>query len=602
MKIIAFLLPFLCYLSTAQAQLPGACGGGSSPAVSCDEACINCNFNGYTGSTAGFPSGFALQFCGTVENAQWLGFIAGQANATFTIQPFNCLNGNGVQVALYSDCSAPPLACDKGQMDGGMLPVTISADLAPGGNYFLLIDGYAGDLCDFTVTVTPDDAVYQPPLGDIQQVLGPTALCPGATFEYIVPPVFGAGAYIWEGPPGTLFDSMPSPATILGEKGRKVQVTMGTESGNICVVAANSCSQTPACASSIFVQALPDSERPVLDKDSVQHLNCSSAPLELELSVSPQADYTYTWSSDSSGHLVSGKDQLKPRVNQTGMYFLYVRNQVNGCARTDSIRVAPPALPDSAVLDIRHITCFGDENGILKIDSIYGGKAPFLYAVDQQSLVFFQQYTGLAPGPHSLTVEGANGCRWDTVFTIVEPLKLAVDAGSEISIPLGNTLVFTQDMQVSEPDRVDKIRIDPPELSAFLCDTCHFCPQNTFRYTLTIADSNGCLASDDRVVVVDKHRRVYFPNVFNPDEEDGNERFLLSCGQDVQRIRSLRIYNRWGQLMFEQVNAAPNDPESAWDGRIGNDLQPPGVFLYVAEIEFKDGAREVFRGDVTLIR
>ena len=133
MSIIRILFPLLFLLpaSIVYAQLPPACGGASLPAIACETACINCNFDGFTGSTIGFPSVPAVDFCGTVENAQWLGFIAGGSTATFTIIPFNCLDGNGVQVALYQDCTQAPLACDKGQKDGDNIPVAITQQLSP---------------------------------------------------------------------------------------------------------------------------------------------------------------------------------------------------------------------------------------------------------------------------------------------------------------------------------------------------------------------------------------------------------------------------------------------------------------------------------------
>jgi len=86
MKSLCILLWFSLITYSMSAPIAPACAGGS-PATSCANACINCNFNGYAGSTAGFPSGIVPNFCGTVENAQWMGFIAGAGNATFTVVP-----------------------------------------------------------------------------------------------------------------------------------------------------------------------------------------------------------------------------------------------------------------------------------------------------------------------------------------------------------------------------------------------------------------------------------------------------------------------------------------------------------------------------------
>lgn len=603
MKIITLLLPLaLLTGSFAAAQLPSACGGGGGSAIACEQACINCNFNGFSGSTQGFPSGTAVDFCGTVENVQWLGFIAGAPNATFTIMPFNCLNGDGVQVALYSDCQAAPLACDKGKMNGGTTPVNISVPLSPGANYFLLIDGYAGDLCSFTVSVDPPDAVFEPPLGAIQQVNGPTKLCPGAQFEFTVPPVFGAGAYIWTGPPGTLFDSIPTPATIVGQQGHTVMVTMGAQSGNICVQAANSCNQTPPCASAIYVEALPDSERPQIVTDTLQFLNCSDDPLRLEMDVLPVLDYRYTWTVDSVGKIVSGQNALEASVDRIGTYHFQVTDKANGCMSETDVRVGPPDQPLSADIGIQHVRCYGNKDAVITVQAVLGGKSPFQYSLDGAPYNISPSIPYLAHGDHHLSIEGANGCVLDTLLFIEQPALLSLDMGPDSSIQLGQAIPLWQSSWVSEPNRIDQLIVDPPQILPLLCDTCRFSPVSSFIYRVTVRDSNGCSAFDERQIAVTKKRLVYFPNAFRPDGADGFQQFRVFCGADVQEIALLQVLNRWGQTVFQKRNFFPDDPEGGWNGLAEGRQLPPDVFIYQAEILFKDGVKEVFQGDFTLVR
>ena len=46
----------------------------------------------------------------------------------------------------------------------------------------------------------------------------------------------------------------------------------------------------------------------------------------------------------------------------------------------------------------------------------------------------------------------------------------------------------------------------------------------------------------------------------------------------------------------------PNSPTIGWDGSYKGNPMNPGVFVWVAEIEFIDGQREIFKGDVTVVR
>ena len=75
--------------------------------------------------------------------------------------------------------------------------------------------------------------------------------------------------------------------------------------------------------------------------------------------------------------------------------------------------------------------------------------------------------------------------------------------------------------------------------------------------------------------------------------------------QIVKQVNSLRIFNRWGQLVFESGAFVPSDGQEAsvgWDGtRDGNELDS-GVFIYVAEVEYFDDVKEIYRGDITLLK
>ncbi len=604
----ALLLPLVLGITASLcAQLPAACGGNSETASSCDNACIFCNFDGYTGSTAFGDSdgGDSVDFCGTLENAQWLGFIANTSTITFTATPFFCNDGNGIQMALYADCHSAPLQCNIGQEDGGDQPVSVTVNgLNPGSNYYLLVDGYAGDLCNFSISVTPNDAVYEPPLGVVGEITGPVEGCSGAKFQYSVVPVYGAGAYVWDGPPGTLVNGDSVPATVLAPAGNIVEVTLGTQSGPLCVQAINSCKQNPPCSGSLDITILPDSYRPTLTLDKPQALNCDDRPAQLIVEVDPPATYKYEWVADSAGHIADGANKLRVKVDSVGLYTLTVTNVINGCASTDSVDVTDPLIPTSAALDIQHISCYGQRDGSLRVDSVANGVGPYVYSLDGQPFNIDPQLRYLTPGDHLLTIQGVNGCEYDTTITMLEPAELLVVLDPDTTLHLGQQIPVWRMSAVNYPERVKEMHVTPLELHDFMCDTCQFTPVSSFRYRVTVLDSNGCKATDDRLVVVDKTREVFVPNVFEPDHtsDSGNDFFTVFGGEDVQVVKSLRIFNRWGKEVFERFDFAPNDPLQGWDGRIKGDQAAPAVFLYIAEVVFKDGETVQYKGDVTLIR
>jgi PKD-like domain/CHU_C Type IX secretion signal domain len=591
-------LPVLLFSINLFAQLPPACPSGS-PSVSCAEACINCNFDNYAGSTTGFPSGVVPNFCGTVENAQWLGFIAGAVNAIFTITPSNCSNGDGVQVALYQDCMGQPLDCEIGMADGGNKPVNISVPLAPGQNYFLMIDGYAGDQCDFIVSVSPDSAVYQPKLELVGSISGATALCAGSTFEYSVDPVVGAGAYLWTLPAGASIDT--SSGTVFSKK-NKVNITFGDQSGQICVQAVNSCDANPPCTSSLDVQILPDSEKPVFVTDSVAHLACTDAPIGVDIDIIPLANYTYLWTAAQGSGTVDAANALRPKISEIGLYTLHARNTQNGCQDSVSIRVEEPQLPGLVTLEAKQVSCYGAADGRLRVTDVKNGTAPFLYELGDKNLGDQSEFQKLPPGEHELRILAADGCEWDTTITILQPDELLLDLGPDTAIALGEKASLFKYYQVNDSSRADFLWCNPSALSFAICDTCLIRPLETFWYNVTVRDSNGCTASDDRTVVVTKKFRVYAPNVFAPSAGEGNDFFSLFCGPEVTQVAAFSVFNRWGNLIFDKEKIQPNSQEGFWDGRQNGRYVEPGVFVWQAKVEYISGESEILTGTVTVYR
>lgn len=236
--------PSCLNIAIGQTDLIPPCPANNFPAADlCTDACVLCNFNGYTGTTAGYTGQTPPGFCSGAQNEQWLAFIAGATSGTFTCTPSNCTDGNGIQLALYASCNAAgPIICTGGQQGGGNIPVSISVNtMVPGATYYLVVDGFSGDNCDFQLSVTPPSAAVAIPVGPTGPITGPSAVCPGGTFNYSVTPVSGAGAYYWAGPPGSTINGSPSPATLVGSGGTVAQITFGTQSGPICVQPVNSC-------------------------------------------------------------------------------------------------------------------------------------------------------------------------------------------------------------------------------------------------------------------------------------------------------------------------------------------------------------------------
>ena len=142
------------------------------PSNDCNEAPLFCGFfiDQYWGSTAltSLPA-FLPDFCGSQEIPQYFRVFACSWELDMVIEPTNCLFGNGIQIALYDSCMGNVIACDPGQIGGAGLSLHLNAPTVPNTEYLVMIDGYAGDICDFHITVNSGLDMAFPGSGGNQQ-------------------------------------------------------------------------------------------------------------------------------------------------------------------------------------------------------------------------------------------------------------------------------------------------------------------------------------------------------------------------------------------------------------------------------------------------
>jgi hypothetical protein len=73
-------------------------------------------------------------------------------------------------------------------------------------------------------------------------------------------------------------------------------------------------------------------------------------------------------------------------------------------------------------------------------------------------------------------------------------------------------------------------------------------------------------------------------------------------GKGISRVRSFRIFSRWGELVFEKTNFQPNDPAFGWDGRIRGATGPSEVYVFIADVICENDLINTYKGNVTLLK
>lgn len=267
-KLRLSLALFVLLWGQIKAQVNPPCSNPPPPgAENCQGACVYCDFDGYMGINNGTPSG-GNTVCGqiAIHNDQWFGFTAGSSSITINVITSNCMNGDGLQSAFFDDCSDPDaIVCNPGGSGGGGQPLILTYDnFTPGEIYFLMIDGWTGDVCDYEIDVL-DGSITPGAPDNAPAPSGPTVVCPGATAVYTIPDVTNAGYYHWTSPPGSHINGGSNSVNVDAPEGTTVTITFGNAGGNVCVQALNSCNPaSPQACLPVTNQPIPPTIRPAL--------------------------------------------------------------------------------------------------------------------------------------------------------------------------------------------------------------------------------------------------------------------------------------------------------------------------------------------------
>lgn len=279
-----------------------------------------------------------------------------------------------------------------------------------------------------------------------------------------------------------------------------------------------------------------------------------------------------------------------------------------GCVVSDTatIMVEPCCedLPDLGLdNEVSNLICSGQTNGVITLTGT-GGTPWYKYALGNGIFDFNNVFDSLAAGDYPVKVLDAHGCTFTRTVTIAEPDPLVVDAGPDRQVKLGYTVDFSGSYSPPFPARIAWTSENGDSIICLdaACLSIRVLPPGTTAYYLTVKDESGCMSMDTVLALVELIREVYFPNVFSPNRDGINDAFVGHYGPAAQGIEVLRVFDRWGGLIFEVKELASGDANRGWNGTINGQDAPPGVYAFMAMVRFVDNRTVPYSGTITLLR
>ncbi|HLF63667.1 MAG TPA: gliding motility-associated C-terminal domain-containing protein, partial [Saprospiraceae bacterium] len=276
-----------------------------------------------------------------------------------------------------------------------------------------------------------------------------------------------------------------------------------------------------------------------------------------------------------------------------------------GCIVTKIIDLyVNPCCADTSTLDAgalaEDLICPGVPTGVITGIGT-GGAVPYQFSLDGVSYQPSTVFPSLGAGSYLVYIQDSKGCRDSVLIDILDAPPFVVDAGDTIFVDLGDPAILNA---IPFPPTVETVTWSPPFGLVFtgndLSPTAY--APGTTTYTVTVTNEGGCIAIDSVVVLVNIVRPVFIPNVFSPNGDNINDYFFFQGSAAADLIEVIRIFDRWGALIYEGFQIPLNDPQLGWDGTFKGQYVNPGVFTYYADVHFLDNQTLTYSGTITVVR
>lgn len=397
-----------------KAQPPVICNDPPSMTSFCEDACIICNIDGFTGRHDSNISGWLPpDFCTSiVHNAQWIAFIAGSENLKIELSVTNCSSpqGWGLEMTVYEtrDCKTfqKVFECDGDVEENTKRVFSNTKPLTIGQYYYLAMDGNGGDNCDWTFRVL-EGTTQVSPLDNSGELILPDVVCTNTDIDLLLNAPVGATEFYWNINGSALGINAPMFKHQFAQDGEY----------SVCVSAANACDNAPPVCKTIKVVSSP----PVTYEKSLCGTDCFILP-DTSLCDPGFHQLKYT-SKDGCDSIINVFIEAIPqpvtnlKVNICNGDTIFVDNLPFTTSNLFRVNINR-ALCDSIVnLDLKVIecniegsstitntSCYEYDDGEIRFD-INNGTAPFHYEVKDLTGKVIQ--SGMVPNLNTeLLLEG----------------------------------------------------------------------------------------------------------------------------------------------------------------------------------------------------
>lgn len=260
---------------------------------------------------------------------------------------------------------------------------------------------------------------------------------------------------------------------------------------------------------------------------------------------------------------------------------------------------------DAIALDVvaSDLHCFESNDGSIQI-TVNNGTGFIDYDWNEDALDGMEDQNTLSIGAYLVTVTDENNCTAQSDSIIIsQPDQIFVDLAlqAEDNVILYGDTVLAIALPSIDEEAIANTIWSPQQILTNPTSGDFFeqyvSPLSRTELMVMIEDTSGCFAMDSILIAVSKDFPFYIPNAFAPQSANApNAIFRPFVTNKVKVINFFRIFNRWGDLVYERTNFPIGDTSAGWDGTFNGKLLNSGVFLFFLEANLLTDLLNLFRG------
>ncbi len=277
--------------------------------------------------------------------------------------------------------------------------------------------------------------------------------------------------------------------------------------------------------------------------------------------------------------------------------YIVTGTTVNGCKNTDSV-----------IVDVKQRFSMLNSRG----DTLCRGGSIRLFASGAYTYVWSPS-TGLNNAslanplatPAATTTYRVIGtddkkCFSDTGYALVQVYPIpTIDAGQDKTINVGQTIELKPSVSV---DVVKVAWLNAPGIVSTNGNNITVKPRETTTYIAEAINAGGCKTKDNvTVYVICNGANIFVPNTFTPNGDGVNDIFYPR-GSGVFSIKTMRIFSRWGEVMYEKSGFMANDASAGWNGTYKGKVLTPDVYVYTIDVLCDNNTVLTLKGNVALLQ